>query len=83
MISYQQLSELNRVISEISTLYTQKVNSIVYQTPDNEEPVWKSSDLKELRKIHEQLKLLNRIRDNCIKVLEDLELLKDTYCLLN
>ncbi|RHZ62854.1 hypothetical protein Glove_334g71 [Diversispora epigaea] len=37
----------------------------------------KLSDLEELRRIHEQLKLLFQIRDNCIKIIQDLEQLQN------
>jgi regulator of sigma D len=77
-----QIDELNKIIKEIAELYTQKVKYIVDQTPETEHPVWKLSDLEELRKIREQLNLLFRIRDNCYKILEDLTLLKDSFDLL-
>ncbi|RHZ65462.1 hypothetical protein Glove_315g42 [Diversispora epigaea] len=62
MISLSQIEELNRVITEIAALYQQKIRDIVDQTPDDQDPVWKLSDLEELRRIHEQLKLLFQIR---------------------
>jgi len=83
MISLTQIEELNKTITEIAALYQQKVKNIVDQTPENQDPVWKLEDLEELRKIHEQLKLLFQIRDNCIKIIRDLEQLRDSYCLLN
>ena len=83
MISLTQIEELNKTITEIAALYQQKVKNIVDQTPKNQDPVWKLEDLEELRKIHEQLKLLFQIRDNCIKIIRDLEQLRDSYCLLN
>ncbi|RHZ73576.1 hypothetical protein Glove_230g136 [Diversispora epigaea] len=43
----------------------------------NQDPVWKLSDLEELRRIHEQLKLLFQIRDNCVKIIQDLEQLQN------
>ena len=83
MISAAQITELNKVIEEIASLYRQKVKYIVDQTPESEDPVWKLNDLEELCKIRNQLNLLFQICDNCLKVLKDLELLKDSYCLLN
>lgn len=83
MISYTQIKELDNAIAEIAELYRQKVKAIVDRTSESEDAYWKETDLQELTKIREQLNLLFRIRDNCIKVLEDLALLKDTYCLLN
>jgi hypothetical protein len=83
MISAAQITELNKVIEEITGLYRQKVKFIIDQTSESEDPVWKLEDLEELRKIRSQLNLLFQIRDNCLKVLNDLELLKDSYCLLN
>ena len=83
MINADQIKELNKVIEEIFELYRQKVKYIVDQTPETEDPVWKLDDLEELRKIKEQLNLLFRIRDNCYKILDDLSLLHDTFCLLN
>ena len=83
MINIEQINELNQIIEEITKLYRQKVKYIVDQTPDSEEPVWKLKDLEELRKIKEQLNLLFRIRDNCYQILDDLNLLKDNFCLLN
>jgi len=83
MINAEQIKELNQTIEEITGLYRQKVKYIVDQTPASEDPVWKSEDLEELRKIKEQLNLLFRIRDNCYKILDDLNLLKDSFCLLN
>jgi len=83
MISSEQLEELNKVIIEIAALYRQKVQYIVDQTPESEDPVWKLKDLEELRKIREQLNLLFQIRDNCVKIIQDLEKLKDNFCLLN
>ncbi|RHZ86631.1 hypothetical protein Glove_48g121 [Diversispora epigaea] len=65
MISSEQIAELNRIIIEIAALYRQKIQHIVDQTPEDQDPLWKLSDLEELRKIHEQLKLLFQIRDNC------------------
>ncbi|RHZ81753.1 hypothetical protein Glove_117g3 [Diversispora epigaea] len=41
------------------------IQYIVDQTPEDQDPLWKLSDLEELRKIREQLKLLFQIRDNC------------------
>ena len=78
-----QIEELNKVIKEIAELYSQKVKYIIDQTPESEDPVWKLSDLEELRKIKEQLNLLFQIRDNCYKILEDLAKLQDSFCLLN
>ncbi|RHZ77263.1 hypothetical protein Glove_183g22 [Diversispora epigaea] len=74
MISSEQIAELNRIIIEIAALYRQKIQYIVDQTPENQDPLWKLSNLEELRKIREQLKLLFQIRDNCQQVLNDLEL---------
>jgi regulator of sigma D len=83
MISSAQIEELNKVITEVAALYQQKVRYIVNQTSEDQDPVWKLEDLEELRKIREQLNLLFQIRDNCVKVIQDLEKLKDSYCLLN
>ena len=83
MISSTQIEELNKAIEEVATLYSQKVKEIVNRTPKTEEPYWRLSDLQELTKIKNQLNLLFKIRDNCQQVLEDLELLKDSFCLLN
>ena len=83
MVSRVQIEELNQVIKEVAELYCQKVKYIVDQTPEDQDPVWKLVDLEQLRKIREQLNLLFRIRDNCYKVIEDLETLKDNFCLLN
>lgn len=78
-----QIEELNKVIEEIAAIYHQKVQNIVDQTPETEDPVWKLSDLEELRKIRYQLNLLFQIRDNIYKIVEDLALFKDSFCLLN
>ena len=83
MISLTQIEKLNKTITEIAAVYQQKVKNIIDQTPENQDPVWKLKDLEELRKIHEQLKLLFQIRDNCVKIIRDLEQLRDSYCLLN
>jgi regulator of sigma D len=83
MISSTQIEELNKIITEVAALYQQKVHYIVNQTLEDEDPVWKLEDLEELRKIREQLKLLFQIRDNCIKVIQDLEQLQNSFCLLN
>ncbi|RHZ74802.1 hypothetical protein Glove_219g183 [Diversispora epigaea] len=64
MISSEQIAELNRIIIEIAALYRQKIQYIVNQTPEDQDPLWKLSDLEELRKIREQLKLLFQIRDS-------------------
>ncbi|RHZ80032.1 hypothetical protein Glove_139g65 [Diversispora epigaea] len=77
MTSLSQIEELNRTITEVAALYQQKIRDIVNQTPDNQDPVWKLSDLEELRRIHEQLKLLFQIRDNCVKIIQDLEQLQN------
>ena len=83
MISSTQIEELNQVIIEVAALYRQKVQNIVNQTCEDEDPVWKLEDLEELRKIRKQLNLLFQIRDNCVKVIQDLEQLRDSFCLLN
>jgi hypothetical protein len=83
MISLSQIEELNRTITEIAALYQQKIKDIVDQTPDDQDPVWKLSDLEELRRIHEQLKLLFQIRDNCVKIIQDLEQLQNSFNTLN
>ncbi|RHZ74549.1 hypothetical protein Glove_221g26 [Diversispora epigaea] len=54
-----------------------KYQSNVDQTPDNQDPVWKLSDLEKLRRIYEQLKLLFQIRDNCVKIIQDFEQLQN------
>jgi hypothetical protein len=79
-----QVEELNKIISEVSEIYNQKVRLIVKQTENTENPpVFSIENLQELRQIRKQLNLLFQIRDNCYKVLEDLELLKESFCLLN
>jgi regulator of sigma D len=83
MISLTQIEELNQIITEIAALYQQKIKDIIDQTPEDQDPVWKLEDLEALRKIHEQLKLLFQIRDNCVKVIRDLEQLRNNNCLLN
>ena len=83
MINAEQIKELNQTIEEITELYRQKIKYIVDQTLESEDPVWKLEDLEELHKIKEQLNLLFRIRNNCYKILDDLNLLKDSFCLLN
>jgi mRNA-degrading endonuclease RelE of RelBE toxin-antitoxin system len=83
VISRAQIAELNQVVEEVAKLYSQKVKYIVDQTPEDQDPVWKLDDLEELRKIREQLKLLFRIRDNCYRIIEDIERLNDSFCLLN
>jgi hypothetical protein len=71
-----ELEELNNIILELTEVYNQKIQYIVNQTPIDQDPDWKLVDLEELRKIGEQLKLVSKIRDNCIQVFKDLELLK-------
>jgi hypothetical protein len=66
-----QVEELNQVISEISEIYSKRVRKIAAGTL-----IFDSNELKELRHVRKQLNLLFEIRDNCLKVLEDLELLK-------
>jgi mRNA-degrading endonuclease RelE of RelBE toxin-antitoxin system len=83
VVSRAQIAELNQVVEEVAKLYSQKVKYIVDQTPEDQDPVWKLDDLEELRKIREQLKLLFRIRDNCYRIIEDIERLNDSFCLLN
>ncbi|CAG8773347.1 8661_t:CDS:2, partial [Dentiscutata erythropus] len=77
MISSVQIEELNKAIEEVAALYSQKIREIVDRIPASEDPYWRLSDLQELTKIKNQLNLLFKIRDNCVQVLEDLELLKD------
>ena len=48
MISSTQIEELNQVIIEVAALYRQKVQNIVNQTCEDEDPVWKLEDLEEL-----------------------------------
>ncbi|RHZ80449.1 hypothetical protein Glove_136g98 [Diversispora epigaea] len=62
--------ELNKLISELAEVYSSKVREIVQKTSS-----FNTSQLKELQYIRKQLNLLFQIRDNCLKVLEDLELL--------
>jgi regulator of sigma D len=83
MISSAQIEELNTIITEVAALYQQKVHNIVDQTLEDQDPIWKLKDLEELRKIREQLNLLFQIRDNCVKIIQDLEQLRDSFCLLN
>ncbi|RHZ64763.1 hypothetical protein Glove_320g207 [Diversispora epigaea] len=64
MYLLKQIAELNRIIIEIAALYRQKIQYIVDQTPEDQDPLWKLSDLEELRKICEQLKLLFQIKDS-------------------
>ena len=76
MISQVHLEQLNLVIKEIAELYSEKVKFITSQYSEDEDPVWKQTDIEELTKIKERLNLLFKIRDSCLKVLEDLETLK-------
>jgi len=87
-----QIDELNKLIKEIAEIYSQKVKLIVEQANNNtsdteidttQPPSFSVEDLQELRKIRQQLNLLFQIRDNCYKILDDLALLKDSFCLLN
>jgi hypothetical protein len=73
MIQSAQLEELNKLISEVAAIYSKRVREIALETL-----IWEPNQLEEIRHIRKQLILLFQIRDNCIKVLEDLELLK-TY----
>jgi hypothetical protein len=68
-----QLEELNILISELAEIYSKRVREIALETL-----IWDPNQLKELIHIRKQLNLLFKIRDNCLQVLEDLELLK-TY----
>jgi hypothetical protein len=83
MISQEQIAELNKLISEIAAIYSEKVKSIVEQSENRENPVFNLDDLFELKKIRRQLHLLFKIRDNCQQVLYDLELLRNSFCLLD
>ena len=87
-----QIDELNKLIKEIAEIYSQKVKLIVEQADNNtsdteiditQPPSFNVEDLQELRKIRQQLNLLFQIRDNYYKILDDLALLKDSFCLLN
>jgi hypothetical protein len=66
-----QLEELNKLISEFSEIYSTRVREIALETL-----IWNPEQLKELQHIRKQLRLLFKIRDNCVQVLEDLELLR-------
>ena len=83
MINQEQIAELNKLISEIAAIYREKVKAIVEQSENTENPIFSLDDLFELKKIKSQLHLLFKIRDNCQQVLYDLELLKDSFSLLN
>lgn len=77
-----QIDELNKLIKEISEIYSQKVKSIVNKNPESEHRTWELSDLEELRRIKQQLNLLFSIRDSCYKILDDINRLKDSFDLL-
>lgn len=66
-----ELEELNKLISEFSAVYSQRTRQIADSVL-----IFDTNELRELRHIRKQLNLLFEIRDNCVKVLEDLELLK-------
>ncbi|RHZ46540.1 hypothetical protein Glove_615g46 [Diversispora epigaea] len=72
-----QSEELNKLISELAEVYSSKVREIVQETSS-----FNTSQLKELQYIRKQLNLLFQIRNTCLKVLEDLELL-DLYSSLS
>jgi hypothetical protein len=71
MIQLDQLEELNKLISEVAAIYSKRVREITLETL-----TWDQNQLQELQQIRKQLNLLFQIRDNCVKVLEDLELLQ-------
>jgi hypothetical protein len=71
MIQSDQFEELNKLISEVAEIYSKRVREISLETL-----IWDQNQLQELRQIRKQLNLLFQIRDNCVKVLEDLEILK-------
>lgn len=71
MIQSDQLEELNKLISEVAEIFSKRVREISLETL-----IWDQNQLQELRQIRKQLNLLFQIRDNCVKVLEDLETLK-------
>ena len=72
-----QSEELNILVSELAEKYSIRVKEISLRTSS-----FSSDELKELQHIRKQLNLLFYIRDNCLKVLEDLKLL-ESYSLLS
>jgi hypothetical protein len=83
MINYESILELNKLINEIASLYSEKVKTIIESSEDQENPNFTLDDLFELRKIRAQLDILFRIRDNCQQILNDLQLLQDATHPLN
>jgi hypothetical protein len=85
MIRREQIEELNKSISEIASLYTQKVKVIIAQAENsgNSPAVLEPRDLQELRNIRQQLNCLFEIRDNCLQIIYKLEWLQDSFSLLN
>jgi len=66
-----QSEELNKLVSELAEKYSIRVKEISLGTSS-----FSPDELKELQHIRKQLNLLFYIRDNCLKVLEDLKLLE-------
>jgi hypothetical protein len=83
MIDQESLTELNKVIREIASLYSNKVKLLVEQRENSENSTFSLDDLFELKKVRSQLHLLFQIRDNCQQILYDLEKLRDSSHLLN